>query len=35
MLTQKFIVDIHVLSRQGHHIKAIARQLGVLRNTLR
>ncbi|MCB1656600.1 MAG: IS21 family transposase [Pseudomonadales bacterium] len=35
MLTQEFIVEIHVLSRQGHSVKAIARQLGVSRNTVR
>lgn len=35
MLTQEFIVEIHVLSRQGHSIKAIARQLGLSRNTVR
>lgn len=35
MLTQEFIVEIHVMSRQGHSVKAIARQLGVSRNTVR
>lgn len=35
MLTQEFIVEIHVLSRQGHSVKAIARQLGLSRNTVR
>lgn len=28
-------MEIHVLSRQGHSVKAIARQLGVSRNTVR
>ena len=35
MLTQEFIVEIHVLSHQGHSVKAIARQLRVSRNTVR
>jgi transposase len=35
MLTQELIVEIHVMSRQGHSVKAIARQLGVSRNTVR
>lgn len=35
MLTQEIIVEIHVLSRQGHSVKAIARQLGLSRNTVR
>lgn len=35
MLTQELSVEIHVLSRQGLSIKAIARQLGLSRNTVR
>ncbi len=35
MLTQEFIVDIHVLHRQGMSIRAIAKQLNVSRNTVR
>lgn len=35
MLTQELIVEIHVMSRQGHSVKAIARHLGVSRNTVR
>ena len=34
MLTQELSVEIHVLSRQGMSIKAIARQLGISRNTI-
>lgn len=35
MITQEILVEIHVLYRQGHGIRAIARQLGVSRNTVR
>lgn len=35
MLTQETLVDIHVLHRQGHSIRAIAKELGVSRNTVR
>lgn len=35
MLTQEFIVEIHVLSRQGLSVRAISRQLGISRNTVR
>jgi transposase len=35
MLTQEQSVEIRVLARQGHGIKAIARQLGLSRNTVR
>jgi transposase len=35
MLTQEQSVEIKVLARQGHGIKAIARELGVSRNTVR
>lgn len=35
MLTQERLVEIHVLHRQGQSIRAIARQLGVSRNTVR
>lgn len=35
MLTQELFVDILVLSRQGHGIKSIARQLGISRNTVK
>jgi transposase len=35
MLNQESLVDIHVLRRQGHSIRAISRQLGIARNTVR
>lgn len=35
MLTQETLVEIHVLHRQGQSIRAIAKQLGVSRNTVR
>lgn len=35
MLTQESLVEIHVLHRQGHSIRAIARALHVSRNTVR
>ena len=35
MLTQGQSVEIKVLARQGHSIKAIARQLGLSRSTVR
>lgn len=35
MITQEMLVEIHVLHRQGHGIRAIARILGVSRNTVR
>jgi transposase len=35
MLTQELLVDIHVLHRQGHSLRAIAKELGVSRNTVR
>lgn len=35
MITQELLVEIHVLHRQGHGIRAIARTLGVSRNTVR
>lgn len=35
MLTQEQAVEIRVLARQGHSIKAIARELAVSRNTVR
>ena len=35
MLTQETLVDIHVLHRQGNSIRAIAKGLGVSRNTVR
>jgi len=35
MLTQEQSVEIKILARQGHGIKAIARELGVSRNTVR
>jgi transposase len=35
MLTQESFVEILILHRQGMGIKAIARQLGVSRNTIR
>lgn len=35
MLTQEQSVEIRVLARQGHSIKAIARELGLSRNTVR
>ncbi len=35
MLTQKQSVKMRVLARQGKGIKAIARELGVSRNTIR
>ncbi|EPM7283806.1 IS21 family transposase [Pseudomonas aeruginosa] len=35
MLTQEQSVEIRVLARQGHGIKAIARELGLSRNTVR
>ncbi|MDT8371289.1 MAG: helix-turn-helix domain-containing protein, partial [Gammaproteobacteria bacterium] len=35
MLNQELLVEIHVLHRQGHSIRAISRQLGISRNTVR
>lgn len=35
MLTQETLVDIHVLHRQGNSIRAIAKELGISRNTVR
>src|SRR5690606_11115771 len=35
MLTQEQSVEIRVMARQGHSIKAIARELGLSRNTIR
>lgn len=35
MLNQESLVDIHVLHRQGHSIRAISRQMGIARNTVR
>jgi len=35
MLTQEQSVEIKVMARQGHSIKAIARELGLSRNTIR
>ena len=35
MLTQEIFMEIHVLHRQGHGIKAIARKLGISKNTVR
>jgi transposase len=35
MLTQESLVEIHVLHRQGHSIRAIAKTLHVSRNTVR
>lgn len=35
MLNQESLVDIHVLHQQGHSIRAISRQLGIARNTVR
>ncbi len=35
MLTQESLVEIHVLHRQGHSIRAIAKALQVSRNTVR
>jgi len=35
MITQEILVEIHVLHRQGHSIRSIARSLGVSRNTVR
>lgn len=35
MLTQESLVEIHVLHRQGHSIRAIAKRLHVSRNTVR
>lgn len=35
MLTQETLVEIHVLHRQGQSIRAISKQLGVSRNTVR
>ena len=35
MLTQESLVEIHVLHRQGHSIRAIAKTLQVSRNTVR
>ena len=35
MLIKEIFVEIHVLHRQGHGIKAIARQLSISKNTVR
>ena len=35
MLNQESLVDIHVLHKQGHSIRAISRQMGIARNTVR
>ena len=35
MLGQESYVDIHVMHRQGMKIKAISRELGISRNTVR
>ena len=35
MLTQEKLVEIHVLRRQGRSVRAIARELGLSRNTVR
>ena len=35
MLTQETLVEIHVLKKQGKGLRAIARELGVSRNTVR
>lgn len=35
MINQETVVDIHVLKRQGMGIRAIARELGISRNTVR
>ena len=35
MLGQEGYVEIHVMHRQGKSIKAISRELGVSRNTVR
>ncbi len=35
MLNQESLADIHVLHQQGHSIRAISRQLGIARNTVR
>jgi transposase len=35
MLTQETLVEIHVLKKQGKGVRAIARELGVSRNTVR
>jgi|TARA_B110000908_G_scaffold10129_1_gene12187 transposase len=35
MITQEILVEIHVLHRQGHSIRSIARSLSVSRNTVR
>ncbi|SUA60358.1 Transposase and inactivated derivatives [Oligella urethralis] len=35
MLTQEMVVTIHVLNKQGYSIKAISRELGIARNTVR
>ena len=35
MLTQEKLVEIHVLHRQGKSVRAIARELGLSRNTVR
>jgi transposase len=35
MINQESLVDIHVLHRQGNSIRAISRQLGIARNTVR
>jgi transposase len=35
MLNQESLVDIHVLHRQGHSIRAISRQKGIARNSVR
>jgi transposase len=35
MLTQEKAVEIRILARQGKSIRAIARELGISRNTVR
>ena len=35
MLTQELLVEIHVLHRQGHSIRQIAKILRLSRNTVR
>ena len=35
MINQEQLVEIHVLHRQGHSIRRIARELGISRNTVR